>query len=176
MTQSYEHVDALTVKSWLDAGEAVLIDIREKDEVARERIPGAHNLPGSTLTADQLRIFEGKKVVLHCASGMRSARAEPIVKQAGLSDARHMEGGIGAWRAAGLPLERNAKAPIPIMRQVQIVAGSLVLTGCVLGLLVNPGFYGLSAFIGAGLVFSGVSGTCAMGSLLQMMPWNKVSA
>lgn len=62
------------------------------------------------------------------------------------------------------------------MRQVQITAGSLVLTGVLLGLFVAPGFFGLSAFVGAGLIFAGVTGWCGMANLLRVMPWNRRAA
>jgi UDP-3-O-[3-hydroxymyristoyl] glucosamine N-acyltransferase len=75
--------------------------------------------------------------------------------------------------AAGLPVAEDRRAPIEIMRQVQIVAGSLVLAGVLLGAFVAPGFYGLAGFVGSGLVFAGASGTCAMANILRRMPWNR---
>jgi hypothetical protein len=62
------------------------------------------------------------------------------------------------------------------MRQVQIVAGLLVLTGVVLGFVLNPAFFGISAFVGAGLTFAGISGWCGMAKLLALMPWNRRAA
>ena len=82
--------------------------------------------------------------------------------------------GFNGWRDAGLAVNENAKAPISIMRQVQITAGSLVLLGLVLAVLINPWFAALSAFVGAGLTQAGITGTCAMASLLKHMPWNRV--
>jgi rhodanese-related sulfurtransferase len=87
-----------------------------------------------------------------------------------------LEGGLDAWRAAGLPLAENRKAPLEIMRQVQITAGALVLLGVVLGVLFQPAFFGLSAFVGAGLMFAGTTGWCGMAKLLAAMPWNRKSA
>ena len=84
-----------------------------------------------------------------------------------------LEGGIDAWKKAGLPVALDRSQPIDIMRQVQIVAGSLVLIGAVLGFFVAPGFYALSAFVGAGLLFAGISGFCGMAKLLGLMPWNR---
>ena len=74
---------------------------------------------------------------------------------------------------AGLPVVRGKKA-ISLERQVRIAAGSLVLLGVLLGWLVHPAFIGLSAFVGAGLVFAGVTDTCGMGMMLARMPWNQV--
>ncbi|HEX2527584.1 MAG TPA: rhodanese family protein [Geminicoccus sp.] len=83
-----------------------------------------------------------------------------------------VEGGLEAWKRAGLPVEQDRRQPIEVMRQVQIAAGSLVL----LGALVTPWFYALAGFVGAGLVFAGVTGTCGMASLLRHMPWNRPAA
>ena len=87
-----------------------------------------------------------------------------------------LEGGLDAWRKAGLPVALDRSQPIEIMRQVQIAAGSLVLLGVVLGAFVAPGFYPLSGFVGAGLLFAGVSGFCGMARLLAVMPWNRRAA
>ena len=84
-----------------------------------------------------------------------------------------LEGGLEGWKKAGLPVALDRSQPIDLMRQVQIAAGSMVLTGVVLGALVNPGFYALSGFVGAGLLFAGVSGFCGMARILGAMPWNK---
>jgi rhodanese-related sulfurtransferase len=87
-----------------------------------------------------------------------------------------LEGGIEAWRKAGLPVIDDAKAPLEIMRQVQITAGLLVLTGVILSLTVAPAWIGLSAFVGAGLTFAGATGWCGMAKLLAVMPWNRRAA
>jgi rhodanese-related sulfurtransferase len=114
--------------------------------------------------------------VLVCHSGNRSAQALAQLLQQGhphpLSD---LEGGIPAWQQAGLPVHKLRNAPLPLMRQVQIAAGSLVLLGLILSNLVAPAWILLSWFVGAGLVFAGVSGFCGMARLLALLPWNKVS-
>ena len=122
----------------------------------------------------QLDRIEGAPAVIwHCRSGMRTqGNAAALAENSG-SDAYYMEGGLDAWRKAGLPVAENSGAPLEIMRQVQIAAGSLVLAGVVLGLTVSPAFFGLSAFVGAGLTFAGVSGWCGMAHLLAIMPWNR---
>lgn len=90
--------------------------------------------------------------------------------------AYQLEGGLQAWKRAGLPTVTDRNAPLPIMRQMQIAAGSLVLLGVVLATLVSPWFMALSAFVGAGLIVAGVTGFCAMANLLQHMPWNRARA
>ena len=85
-----------------------------------------------------------------------------------------LDGGLEAWKRAGLPVIEDRSAPLPLMRQVQIVAGSLVLLGVVLGFLLGPAWFGLAGFVGAGLVFAGVTGFCGMARLLARLPWNRV--
>ena len=87
-----------------------------------------------------------------------------------------LEGGLPGWQQAGLPLRTLKNAPLPLMRQVQIAAGVLVLLGLSLGTWVAPAWILLSWFIGAGLVLAGVSGFCGMARLLALMPWNTVKA
>jgi len=162
------------VQKWIDDGDAVLVDVREDFEHATERIEQAKNHCLSKLDIEQLRKECGDcRVVFHCRTGQRSAEA--AVKFGG-EQAFHLLGGIDGWKAAGRPVRRSAKAPkIDIMRQVQIVAGALILTGVVLGSLVNPWLYGISAFVGCGLMFAGLSGWCGMAKLLSTMPWNKAA-
>ncbi len=154
----------------VEAG-ALLVDIREADEHAREKIPGAVNVPLA-------RIGEvaalGRPLVFHCRSGMRTqANADALRAAAGGSPCHLLEGGIDGWRKAGLPTAIDRKRPLEIMRQVQIGAGSLTLIGVVLGFLLHPGFFGLSAFVGAGLTLAGTTGWCGMALLLRRMPWNR---
>lgn len=153
---------------------AVLVDVREPDEHARQRIPGARNLPLSRLEEAELALEAGRPVLFHCRSGARTeGHAERLAAKAGACEAYLLAGGYEAWKRAGLPVAEDRRQPIELMRQVQIAAGSLVLLGVLLGALVAPGFLLLSGFVGAGLVFAGVSGTCGLASLLRRMPWNR---
>ncbi len=174
MSDPVREVDAPTLKSWLERGEAVLVDVREENEFARESIPGATLVPLSKFDPAQVPAANGKKLVVHCLSGKRSANAQAQLAKAGI-DAINFAGGIMGWKAAGYPIRENKSAPLPIMRQVQIAAGSLVLIGAVLGTFAHPGFYGLSAFVGAGLVFAGATGWCGMASVLGLLPYNRAS-
>ena len=156
------------------AAGARLIDIRGADEHARERIPGAANLPLDRI--DTLP-HDARPVVFHCKSGMRTAgNAARLRAAAGDCQAYILDGGIDAWRGAGLPTASDRSQPIEIMRQVQITAGALVLIGALLGLFVAPGFFGLSMFVGAGLMVAGVTGWCGRANLLRIMPWNRNTA
>ncbi len=153
---------------------ATLVDVREPDEHARERIPGAHSLPLSQLQEVELTVAKGQPVLFHCRSGARTAgNAARLAEKAGDREAFIVEGGLDAWKKAGLPVAMDRRQPLELMRQVQIAAGSMVVLGVILGVTVSPWFYALSGFVGAGLVFAGVSGTCGLASVLRLMPWNR---
>jgi len=155
----------------LASGRAVLIDIREPDEFARSHVPGARSVPLSQL-GDAL-LPAGVEVIFTCRTGMRTAGACDRLAAQVEGPAFVLEGGLEAWSKAGLPVTLDAKAPLEIMRQVQIAAGSLVLLGVLLGWLVAPGFFALAAFVGAGLTFAGATGFCGMARLLMLAPWNR---
>ncbi|MFZ5793134.1 MAG: rhodanese family protein [Sphingomonas sp.] len=164
------------VEARLRQGHALLIDIREDDEFARRHIAGSVSCPLSRFSAAALPERPGIEVVFLCRSGMRTATnaarlAAPVAGQGYV-----LEGGLDGWVRAGLPVEADRTAPLEMMRQVQIVAGSLVLIGVCLGWLVAPGFFALSAFVGAGLTFAGISGFCGMAKLLALLPWNRAAA
>lgn len=153
---------------------AMLIDVREPDEHARARIPGATNLPLSRLHAAELAVEAGRPVLFHCRSGARTAgHAAALGAKAEGCSAFIVAGGLDAWRAAGLPVAEDRRQPLELMRQVQIAAGSLVVLGVLLGALLHPGFVALSGFVGAGLVFAGATGTCGLARVLRLMPWNR---
>jgi rhodanese-related sulfurtransferase len=156
----------------LIADGARLVDVREANEAARERIGSAKNIPLSGL-GDTLPIGGATAIIFHCKAGNRTSANAGRLASASTCEAYALEGGIEAWKAAGLPVVTDRSQPIEIMRQVQILAGSLVLVGVILGTLVHPGFYGLSAFIGAGLTFAGTTGWCGMAKMLAFLPWNR---
>ena len=155
---------------------AALIDIRERDEYARENIPEAHLLSLSAIDkGDRLGPFDPfDTVIFYCQSGMRTSQNAQKL-EAAVEPAKVMliEGGLNAWKKEGQEILADRSQPLPVMRQVQIVAGSLILAGVVLGYAVHPGFFMLSGFVGAGLLFAGISGFCGMARLLEVMPWNR---
>ena len=151
-----------------------VIDVREPMEYASGHIPGSRNVPLAQLPGAQLP--EGP-LVLVCQSGNRSARGvQSLLQQGHPHPLTDLEGGMGRWQQAGYPVHRLANAPLPLMRQVQIAAGGLVLLGLLLSQVVAPPWILLSGFVGAGLVFAGVTGFCGMARLLALMPWNRVAA
>ena len=171
---SLPHISPADAKLLIDRG-AMLIDIRDLEEHARERIPAARNHPLSRLCEGS--VGEGASaIVFHCKSGNRTRMNAALLAKATAADAFILDGGIEAWKKAGLPVALDRKQPIEMMRQVQIAAGSMALLGAVLGYLVHPGFYALAGFVGAGLMVSGITGTCAMARMLKRMPWNRATA
>lgn len=168
-----ERISAHDLADQLASKRVTVIDVREPMEFAGGHIAGSLNVPLSRLA--QADLPQGA-LVLVCQSGNRSAKGVQVLLQRGHGQpVRDLEGGIPSWQQAGLPLRKLKNAPLPLMRQVQIAAGSLVLLGLILSHTVAPAWILLTWFVGAGLVFAGVSGFCGMARLLALMPWNKVS-
>ena len=160
-------------------GPVELLDVRTPGEFESVHVPGARLIPLDELDAGAFLKQRGKAdqpVYILCQSGGRARKAIEKLQQAGFGGGVLVEGGTQAWIDAGLPVTRGAAGVISLERQVRIAAGSLVLTGVVLAYFVHPGFIALSAFVGAGLVFAGVTDWCGMGLLLAKMPWNQKSA
>ena len=165
-------VDATTVMSWIREGEAVLIDVRDADEHARERVPGAFPLPLTQL--DGTKVPRDQRVaVFHCASGNRTREAAARLAELGFTEAYQLEGGLAGWKKAGFATRLDRNAPISLQRQVQIAAGSMVVLGVLLAWLVSPWFVLLSAFVGGGLVFAGITGSCGLAEALTLLPFNR---
>jgi Protein of unknown function (DUF2892) len=124
------------------------------------------------------RISPGIVAIFHCRSGARtrSNAAHLATKVDDSCEVCLLEGGLDAWRKAGLPTVVDRRQPIELQRQVQIGAGGLTLAGTILGLLLSPWFFAVPLFIGAGLLFAGLSGFCGMAVLLQHAPWNRTAA
>ncbi len=171
---SLPSINATDARNLLDQG-AVLVDIREANERAREKIPGAFHMPLSSLDDADFALHQGRPVIFHCKSGARTgANAPRLAAKLGEDwEAYVVEGGLDAWKKAGLPVATDRSQPIELQRQVQIVAGSITFIGTMLGLFVAPVYFIIPAFIGAGLVFAGVSGFCGMARVLMLAPWNR---
>lgn len=168
-------ISATEAKTLLAQG-AALIDIREADEYARENIAEAHLLPLSAIeNGERSGPFEAwDTVIFYCQSGGRTAQnAQKLAQAVAPAKVMLLEGGLNGWKKTGQGIQADKSAPLPIMRQVQIVAGTLILAGVVLGYAVHQAFFLLSGFVGAGLLFAGISGFCGMARLLDVMPWNR---
>ena len=164
------------VNAWSQGTNAQLIDVRTPVEYAEVHAEGARLIPLDKLDPEAVISARNgsadEPLYFICKSGSRSAKAVEKFRAAGFPNAISVEGGTTAWEQAGLPVVRGTRKVISLERQVRIAAGMLVLLGVVVGWLVHPAFFGLSAFVGAGLVFAGVTDWCGMGMLLAKMPWN----
>lgn len=153
-----------------------LIDVRTPAEYREVHVEFARNVPLDQLDPESIMRARngsaGEPLYVICQLGGRSQQACETFQKKGFANVVSVEGGTKACEQSELPLVRGKKA-ISLERQVRIAAGSLVLIGVILGTWVNPYLYGLSGFVGAGLVFAGISNTCGMGIMLSKMPWNK---
>jgi glyoxylase-like metal-dependent hydrolase (beta-lactamase superfamily II)/rhodanese-related sulfurtransferase len=149
----------------------LLLDVRTPLEFESERIEGAVNVPLDQFETRLDDVPDRADVVVVCRTGVRATIAAETLARAGRR-ARVLEGGVHGWRRAGLPL-REGRKRLAVDRQVQLIAGTMVLAGVALGALVSPWFLALAAFFGAGLTFAGATGTCGLALLLMKMPWNR---
>ncbi|HWC01836.1 MAG TPA: rhodanese-like domain-containing protein [Methylomirabilota bacterium] len=148
-----------------------VVDVRSALEFEGERIEGARLIPLDQLEGRLDEIPEQGEVVVVCRTGIRATIAAEVLGRTGRRP-QVLDGGMMAWRRARLPV-REGRKRLPVDRQVQLIAGGMVLTGVALGTLVDLWFLALAAFFGAGLVFAGATGTCGLALLLLRMPWNR---
>jgi rhodanese-related sulfurtransferase len=168
-------VSPRTAADLLAAGSATLVDVREPDEHRREHVAGAALHPSSAFSVTGFPASTDRCTLVLCRSGNRAGKVAAALREAGRTDISVVEGGLTGWQAAGLPVVRDARAPLPIVRQVMIAAGTLIVTFTVLAAFVNPWFLAGTAFMGAGLAFAGLTGICGMATVLARMPWNRAS-
>lgn len=162
----------------LDAqGNVDLIDVRAPTEFCEVHAAIARNVPLDSLdphaVMKERNGTAGEPLYVICRTGNRAHKACQKFHQAGYTNVVNVEGGTEAWEAAGLPVVRGKKT-ISLERQVRIAAGFLVLFGSLLAIFMHPWWAVLPAFVGAGLIFAGVTDTCGMAMLLARMPWNQV--
>jgi rhodanese-related sulfurtransferase len=157
-------------------GECQVIDVREFSEFNSERIADAQLMPLSNFEKHADEIDHTKPVYLMCRSGNRAKNAAEKLAAKGFTDIHVVEGGMVAWAGANLPVVKGGSKVWSLERQVRFTAGLFVLTGLLLSLFVSPYLLLLTAFVGAGLMFSAVTDTCGMGMVLARMPWNKAPA
>jgi rhodanese-related sulfurtransferase len=161
-----------------DGKQIDLIDVRTPVEFQELHAVPARNVPLDQL--DPVAVMQARNssidepLYVICRSGSRGQKACERFLQAGYANVVNVEGGTLAWASCGLPVVRGKKT-VSLERQVRIAAGLLVCLGAILSWLVHPAFLALSAFVGAGLVFAGITDTCGMAMLLARMPWNRAS-
>lgn len=173
MTGSVKKIRAGVFKERVKVQEGRVIDVREPAEFASESLPGSVNVPLSELESKAGHLPKEGPLYVLCRSGMRSERAADLLLKMGFSDVNIIEGGLQACKACGSEIEKGVEKVWELERQVRFAAGLLVVTGILLGAALNAGFYALSAFVGAGLIFAAVTNTCGMAMLLARMPWNQ---
>jgi rhodanese-related sulfurtransferase len=155
------------------AGRAIdLVDVRTPAEFRDAHVAFARNVPLDQLDPQALGRPTGEATYLICRSGRRSRQACDKLHKAGISNVVSVEGGTQAWDAAGLPIVRRTGG-VSLERQVRIAAGLLVVAAALLGYFVHPYWIALAAFVGAGLVYAGLTDRCGMAVLLVHMPWNR---
>ena len=152
---------------------ASVIDVRTPVEFAEVHVPQARSVPLDELKPSSLQLEKNQPVYLLCRSGQRATKAAEKFSREGFTQPVVVEGGTLAWIDANLPVTRGAVKVISLERQVSITAGAIVFAGVLLAHFVNYNFIWLAGFVGAGLVFAGVTDFCGMGLLLARMPWNR---
>jgi len=156
-----------------------ILDVRTAAEVKASALPDSLHIPLHELTPERVQSEiaqsgkNGAQIYLLCQGGKRAELAADQLSGHINAELVIIEGGIDALRAAQIPLQQTGKAVMSLERQVRIAAGLLVLMGVVLGFQVTAGFFLLSGFVGAGLIFAGITDTCMMGMLIARMPWNR---
>ena len=146
-----------------------LVDVRTPAEYSAAHIGGSKNIPLGSAELSSLGTSE--EIVFICQGGVRARNAcSEFIQKVG-ANAQVLSGGIKSWQAAKLPIIKGSGA-ISLERQVRIAAGFIVLSGSILTATINPSFLVIPAFVGAGLMFAGITDTCAMAMFLAKMPWN----
>ncbi len=160
------------------SGKLHILDVRTPGEFASLRIAGSVNVPFERLDPPALLARFGADTALYCVcqTGTRSQLAADRLRAAGFTNVVHVDGGTNAWTSADLPLLRGERSVISLERQVRIAAGLISVLGIIAGALIHPAGYVVSALVGAGLVYAGVTNTCGMSMVLARLPWNQVSA
>jgi rhodanese-related sulfurtransferase len=153
-----------------------ILDVRTGGEFESAHIPGSYNVPLDTL-AEHAHDLAGLEhpVVLVCQSGGRATKAHEHLTTAGKERLHILDGGMNAWLTAGSDVVRGDTTRWPMDRQVRLAAGSIALAGVVASLVV-PKTKWIAAGVAGGLVFSAVTNTCAMGTLLMKLPYNRSDA
>lgn len=159
-----------------------VVDVRTPGEYASGHLPGAVNVPLDHVRRalpDLRHAADRGDLLVVCASGARSEAAHKLLAEQGIPAAT-LTGGTGAWAAAGHELHHPAqgtacrtRAAWGMERQVRFTAGTLVLLGLLLGVLVHPAFLFVSAAVAGGLVFSALTDTCGMAFVLAKLPHNR---
>jgi len=167
-----------TIKANEVAGGDLLLDVRTSGEFGYEHIEGSESDPLQGLDAAgwAAKLDGTRRCVVVCQGGVRAKQAAEKLEAAGAKNLVVLECGINGWKAAGKPCARGERRILPLDRQVRIAMGLLVVAGVALGALVHPAWYALAAFVGAGMIFAGITDICPLAILIGKMPWNEPGA
>lgn len=159
----------------VESGNGVVIDIRGADEFATGHIPGAIHLEADRITDDTAKKLAALNPIFCCASGKRTSMLMTRLDGAAGGNAAYIDGGLGAWRAAGLKTDmpKGASSLPSVQRQVQMTVGIMLVVVAALAYAVMPDLVLLAGAIGLGLFLAGLTGSCAMAAVLMRMPWNQ---
>lgn len=171
-SRSFDQIAPADLSQWLASPNGPrLLDVRTPGEYDTMHIPGSYNVPLDLLREHRAEIRHhhlDNDVVLVCRSGQRAAQAHESI---GLHNVHVLAGGITAWEASGLPVNRG-RARWDLERQVRLVAGAIIVSSIV-GSITFPRLKWLAGGVGGGLAAAAVSDTCAMGMLLARLPYNR---
>ena len=174
MDATIKEIDPMTLKKGLDAGEIVLIDVREHLEYTEEHISRALLFPLSHLDPRHLPDPAGKTLVFYCQMGRRSANAaQKWAKHAGAAEAYSMKGGLKYWKEQGLPTVTDNTASVKVEEQTYILSGIVILLALALSYFVSQWFLLFPGAIAIFLIVSGVMGHSYLSFLLSKLPWNR---
>jgi len=151
-----------------------IVDVRSPDEFRREHVEGSINIPLDTVLTHAETLQNFNHIFLYCQRGNRSGQACIKLHGANIPHSTSIEGGISEMKHAGFHIVQG-KGPLPLMRQVLLGAGTIVVTGIILSYVTSPWFILLSLGAGLGLMYAGISGNCMLSSILAKMPWNQQS-
>lgn len=167
-------IEPAEVDVMFKAGAILLVDVRSEDEHRHARIPGSVCMPLDRIDAEAVeRMAAGRTVVFHCRTGRRSDEAIDRIGRRLSMPVAGLAGGITRWTADGHSIERDPNRSLPMMRQVQITAGAMIVAFSILAALMSPWFLLGTTFVGGGLCFAGLTGSCGLAVVLGRMPWNR---
>jgi len=167
-------INAQQLHELIDADPALrVLDVRTGGEFETVHIPGSYNVPLDTLGEHVRDLADVEHpVVLVCQSGARASQAHTKLSDAGKQTIHILEGGMNAWQRAGGEVTHGDTSRWALDRQVRLVAGSMILAGVVASVAFPPAKW-IGGAVAAGLTFSAATDTCAMGSLLSKLPYNR---
>ncbi|MCF6765845.1 rhodanese family protein [Thiotrichales bacterium 19S3-7] len=171
MKHALNTISAAECASLIKRQKTKLIDIRSPSEFNKEHIESAENIQKEQLSS--LSFSEQECIIFYCQAGIRTSQIKNQLLQLKAKTIVILDGGLNAWKKAGYHTKLDKKAPIPIMHQVQIIVGIMVLIGVILGFWLSAYFTLISAFFGLGLLFAGLSGFCGLAKLLMLLPYNQ---